>query len=201
MFTNFGTRLMFGSETGFTLLEVMAAACILTLALGGIYSLYISPIRTLESTQESVLAMQQIRNTYKQLDRDLSNLLLPSLLNPVDFIGTSDSLRFSIMLKEDIVSVDYQVLGYTDTSLIRNSVSIITCDQISFEFYDEKHKIWLSSWDTRSSSDLPSAVKLKFNFATEQGSESLAVVRSIYVGRKMEKSGGLDEQIFSGAAW
>lgn len=176
-------------EQGFTLLELLVASVIFTLVLTGIYSIFVHPVRSLEVEQSSILATREIRMIYQKISSDLASVILPSIINPYIFHGSSQSFQFAYLDNDGVISESIYGKGLAAKSNI--FYEFFLDKDIRIEYYDNEQLIWRNSWHSDQYKGIPSLVRMTFLPGTID-TEAIVFTWAIYGGRKIIRRGSFD---------
>lgn len=203
------------TRRGLTLIEVLIAMTILTLAMGGLYGSFSAGTRVYKQAEEGLDRTQELRTFLLYLRRELGNMVP---YEPVPFGGKPSQIEFPVLLRryssrgyeEGLYIVRYKILS---DRIVREEESIkkkegggkeerkfIVLDHIrrgefSFPFKDKDTEgvLWQEGWDPEDGLGTPKGIRLRMQLLSGEPASS------VRTGRSMHKEAPpvfFDEQFF-----
>jgi prepilin-type N-terminal cleavage/methylation domain-containing protein len=188
---------------GFTLIETLIVAAMLSVVALALYSTFSSGIKIWQKLTQKVLA-DDVNIFFEKISDDLRNSFR---FSGISFVGREDSLNFATLVKTDfgqrekvftVGKVDYTFDAQTK-SLNRQQVSysqlyqntsvplrqmIANVEALRFQYYrynpEEELYVWEDFWQEEE--NIPLAVRITIYFGNAAKTESLAKTISIPLG-------------------
>lgn len=126
------------NESGFSIIEILIAIVVMTVVLGGIFSLMRDSMKTSHAAMEMSDAQQSIRTAQEYINRDLvntgdglnsiNNIRVPQnfvsnylTLNPITDPATPGIIKLGLLTSDDNVPANTAVLGATAGTTVRSN--------------------------------------------------------------------------------
>lgn len=167
-----GTRHLFRTAPGFTLIEFLVAAAIMSIISLAIVATFATGLRVYEKVQNYVGLRADTLIALEKMERDLRNVISSS---SIEFIGDHDEVSFAAITAEgglgrvmyyvkgryDVLTREEQAYARASASKIRknkgNVSKLVSVKDIDFSYYyydsDMKEYKWKNKWDLHDDDD------------------------------------------------
>jgi prepilin-type N-terminal cleavage/methylation domain-containing protein len=192
------------SNYGFTLIEVLIAAAILSIVLAAVYSTFFLSHRAIEGMDESMVKLQESRRALDILKRELDSAV---------FIGDDKSTVFK-MQDRDVFGKQTSQLSFTTFSILRPGISRIVYyiedkdgklnlykkvespykneetegvdifeDLEDFTIEAKYNNQWVKTWDTDITKGTPDEIRISLSVMVKERKVTLFDLSKPRIGR------------------
>lgn len=183
-------------ESGFTLLEILIAVVISSIAMTLIFSFFNQSLFIWERRDINSGWEQNWRVLETDLNRNLRNLFITSLMKKNFLKGKRERLELITLKDGSFSKVIYKFDQSKETLLLTiadlegkeiKSLEFFKefpIKDVAFNYYDPKGEYWKSEWSYEAENYLPTAVKLELKV---DKIELPVIVIAIYLGREYQE--------------